>query len=431
MINGAETTETLKAENEQLRQRVEELERSKTRFERFFNLSLDMFCILSFDGTFTLLNPACEHILGYPPDELCTQPFISLVHPDDCAETAAQLQEARMGHAVSELQHRYRRNNGTYTWLEWDFTTLPDEELIFATARDISERKRTEIEHERLNDALQCQANELRIFKTLIENMPDGVGVVNGNGTAVYANPALFRIHDYGKTQIGIDMSGFFPPELGDHIPDIFQEIFRKIATQGIWQGEIMGKRKDGSDFVVLASNFLISDDNGAPNATVGIVRDITEHKRAEQERAELKERIIEAQQATLRELSTPLLPIANHMIVMPLVGAIDTIRASDIMENLLEGVAAHQATIVILDITGVKQIDTQTASVLIQTAQAVNLLGAQVVLTGIGPQIAQALVHLEVDLSTMITRSDLQSGIAYALHARQGGNNRQSEQRG
>jgi rsbT co-antagonist protein RsbR len=86
------------------------------------------------------------------------------------------------------------------------------------------------------------------------------------------------------------------------------------------------------------------------------------------------------------------------------------------VMESLLEGVAYYQAEVAILDITGVKVIDTQVADALMRTAQAVRLLGASVVLTGIQPGIAQTLVHLGVDLSGIVTRSTLQSGIAYAL---------------
>lgn len=85
-------------------------------------------------------------------------------------------------------------------------------------------------------------------------------------------------------------------------------------------------------------------------------------------------------------------------------------------METLLEGIARFQADMAILDITGIRVIDTQVAQALMRTAQAVKLLGARVVLTGIQPQIAQTLVHLGADLSGIVTRSTLQSGIAFAL---------------
>jgi anti-anti-sigma factor len=148
-----------------------------------------------------------------------------------------------------------------------------------------------------------------------------------------------------------------------------------------------------------------------------GISLDITERKQAEEERAALHQQVIEAQRATLRELSTPLIPVSDEVLIMPLIGTVDSGRAQQVLETLLEGVAQHQARLAIVDITGVSVVDTQVAQALVQAAQAVRLLGAQVILTGIQPQIAQTLVNLGVDLSGIITRSSLQSGITYALN--------------
>jgi rsbT co-antagonist protein RsbR len=146
-------------------------------------------------------------------------------------------------------------------------------------------------------------------------------------------------------------------------------------------------------------------------------VRNVAERKRQEAERAALQEQVIDAQRAALRELSTPLIPISDDVVIMPLIGTIDSGRAQMVMEALLEGVGHYQAATVILDITGVQVVDTQVADAFIRAARAVRLLGARVVLTGIQPQIAQTLVQLGVDLSDIQTHGSLQSGIARALH--------------
>lgn len=125
--------------------------------------------------------------------------------------------------------------------------------------------------------------------------------------------------------------------------------------------------------------------------------------------RRETEENVLAAQREVLRQLSTPLIPITDEVVIMPLIGAIDSGRAQLVMETLLDGVAQQQARLVILDITGVPVVDSQAA-------QAVKLLGARVMLTGIQPQIAQTLVHLGVDLSGIQTQSSLQAGIAAAL---------------
>jgi ABC-type sugar transport system substrate-binding protein/anti-anti-sigma regulatory factor len=131
---------------------------------------------------------------------------------------------------------------------------------------------------------------------------------------------------------------------------------------------------------------------------------------------ARARDEVIQAQETALRELSTPLIPISDTVMAMPLIGSINTRRAHQILQTLLEGMHANTAHHVILDITGVPMVDTYVADTLMQAARAVKLLGAQVMLTGIRPEVAQTLVGLGVDLTGIVTRSTLQNGIAYAL---------------
>jgi PAS domain S-box-containing protein len=195
------------------------------------------------------------------------------------------------------------------------------------------------------------------------------------------------------------------------------EEGFPTAIREGVWSGETaLLNRQTGEEIPVSQVIVAHKLEDGTIDFFSTIMRNLTPMKQAEAERAALQEQIIEAQRSALRELSSPLIPIAENVVIMPLIGSIDSNRAQDIMETLLEGVATHQAHIAILDITGVSVVDTQVANALIQAAQAVGLLGAQVVLTGIGPTMAQTLVHLGADLSSIITRANLQSAIAYAL---------------
>jgi rsbT co-antagonist protein RsbR len=145
----------------------------------------------------------------------------------------------------------------------------------------------------------------------------------------------------------------------------------------------------------------------------------ITERKRAEAmlRQSRDQDEKIRAQQAVLAELSTPLIPISDQVMVMPLIGGVDSHRAQQVLETLLGGIASSHAQVAILDITGVPIVDTQVANALVRAAQAVKLLGAQIVLTGIRPEVAQTLVGLSADLTGIVTRSSLQSGIAYATN--------------
>lgn len=143
---------------------------------------------------------------------------------------------------------------------------------------------------------------------------------------------------------------------------------------------------------------------------------ELRERERAESERAALQEEIIDVQNARLAELSTPIIPITDEIMVMPLIGTMDRQRAQQVLTTALQGVQAHRAKVVIIDITGVKLVDADVASTLIGTACALRLLGAQSVITGIRPEVAQALVGLDIDFGAIVTRGNLQSGIAYAL---------------
>jgi rsbT co-antagonist protein RsbR len=131
-----------------------------------------------------------------------------------------------------------------------------------------------------------------------------------------------------------------------------------------------------------------------------------------EQAEEELQQGMIK----TIKQLSAPLLPVHDGILVMPLIGNIDSARSAQIMEELLTGVQKYQTDFVIIDITGVPIIDTAIANHLIQVAQAVSLLGAQFVLVGVSPEVAQTLVQLDVDLSRLTTCGNLQAGIAYAM---------------
>ncbi|GAC1366485.1 MAG: STAS domain-containing protein [Herpetosiphon sp.] len=120
--------------------------------------------------------------------------------------------------------------------------------------------------------------------------------------------------------------------------------------------------------------------------------------------------------ESVMVELSAPIVSVYKDILVMPLVGSIDSRRATVILETMLENIARTQANVVILDITGVPIVDTQVANYIIQTTRAARLLGAEVLLVGISPTIAQTIVQLGVDLSGITTRADLADGLAYAL---------------
>lgn len=128
------------------------------------------------------------------------------------------------------------------------------------------------------------------------------------------------------------------------------------------------------------------------------------------------REAVIREQQRSLLEISTPVIQVWEEILILPLIGTIDSARAKQIMENLLESIVTTKSSIVIMDITGVPAVDTEVANRLLRSMQAAKLMGAECVLTGISPLISQTLVHLGVDLSGVTTRASLRDGLELAF---------------
>jgi rsbT co-antagonist protein RsbR len=129
----------------------------------------------------------------------------------------------------------------------------------------------------------------------------------------------------------------------------------------------------------------------------------------------EERERVIREQQEAIRELSTPVLQVRERLLILPIIGVLDSPRARQLTEQLLGAIQANRAKVVVIDITGVATIDVTVANHLVQTVEAARLMGASAIITGLSSKIAQTLVDLGVDLSMMKTVGDLQGGLEEA----------------
>jgi rsbT co-antagonist protein RsbR len=127
------------------------------------------------------------------------------------------------------------------------------------------------------------------------------------------------------------------------------------------------------------------------------------------------RERVIRQQQDSIQELSTPVLPVRERLLILPIIGVLDSDRARQLTEQLLRGIRTHRAKVVVIDITGAPDVDETVANHLVRTVDASRLMGANVIITGLSPEIAETLVTIGVDLSKMNTIGDLQGGIEEA----------------
>jgi len=175
--------------------------------------------------------------------------------------------------------------------------------------------------------------------------------------------------------------------------------------------------RKDGSLLDVMLSAIVDRDEAGNVVRSQAVLTDVTERLAAERaaQAAAAQEETIRVQREMLREISTPLVPLGNGVLLMPLVGNVDHARAEQMMAALLDGVVTHAAEVAILDVTGVPSVDAAVAEALVGVTKAVGLLGARVVLTGLGPSAARTLVELHWELGSITTKATLRDGLAAA----------------
>ncbi|XXT23424.1 PAS domain-containing protein [Sorangium sp. So ce429] len=226
---------------------------------------------------------------------------------------------------------------------------------------------------------------------------------------------------DYGVTYMSDNVCRFFGYTAEDFTsnssfwaerihPDDMDRVFRsleKLSEHDYTKHEYRFKHKDGRWRWVHDDVALSRDASGNVIEYVGFWQDVDERRTAEE--------LIQRQSESLREMSTPLVPISEHVVAMPLIGLMDSHRAQQVLSTLLDGIGRTGARVAIIDITGVALVDTYVASALIRSAKAAQLMGARVVITGIRPEVAQMLVSLQIDLAGIVTSGTMQAGIAVA----------------
>ena len=136
--------------------------------ERFFELSIDMLCMLDFSGYFKRLNQAWERTLGFTREELMAKPFFEFVHPDDRERTLGQNRQVRGGGQAHFFENRYLCKDGTYRWLMWNAAPDADRRVIYAVARDVTERKAADEERETLVRNLRDALAEVRTLQGIL-----------------------------------------------------------------------------------------------------------------------------------------------------------------------------------------------------------------------------------------------------------------------
>ncbi len=293
-------------------------------------------------------------------------------------------------------RHAGVRKDGARVVCQWHAVALHDDhgavDRVCWEVRDVT----AEVAQERRQSLLQA----------LSDRSPMGIFAKCPDGRYVYANLEFARSIGMTPAEVlGRDDFGLFAPDIAASLRRHDAEI---VAAGQPRAREDAGVGPD-SHRTYWSLKFPLLAADGEVTAICGLVHDISQLRDSERERTALQRRVI-------AELSTPLLPIAEGVLVMPLIGVIDDERARLILEALLEGVAQQRARVVILDVTGVRGVDARAAGALLQAARAARMLGAASIVTGVRPEVASALVEHGAELAGLVTPGSLRSGVEHAL---------------
>ncbi|WP_433936954.1 PAS domain S-box protein [Sorangium cellulosum] len=260
-----------------------------------------------------------------------------------------------------------------------------------------------------MNMMIEELQSSTSFVNNILSAMPDALLVLQMDGAIQSANRAALELLGYAKGEI------LEQPVERVLRADAALPLIERLqqANRIVNEASELVTREGAAIPVALSASTL----RGAQDELLGVVlvaRDITEQRRAEAERERLQA-AVRRQTQMLMELSTPLIPISDQTVVLPLIGALDAARAAQVTETLLRGIVAHGARVAILDVTGVSGVDQQVASAIVRAVRATRLIGAQVVLTGIRPDVAATMTALDIELGGVVTCGTLKDGIAYA----------------
>lgn len=255
-----------------------------SRYERFFQLSLDLACIAGLDGYFKEVNPSFEEVLGHSTETLLQTPFLDFVHPDDVTSTVKALETLGEGKPIITFENRYRTADGSYVWLSWKSKPALEDGLVYAIARDVSEQKKTVVALQEAERALQWQTSLLQRAESLAHV---GHWRINLEDGSLFWSDEIYRIHGHDPetyTPMLADGINAYHPDERDEVAQVVQEAIEQ-AKDFRFQHRLI--RPTGEIRHVVSRGECQVDEDGKVTSVFGVFQDITERKRAEEALAE------------------------------------------------------------------------------------------------------------------------------------------------
>jgi rsbT co-antagonist protein RsbR len=385
-------------------------------------------------GEFVAASPSCAALFGYAVKDLLGRDLFALMQDADQGLVRTQWAQVTAVTPEHKLRFTCVRPDGSSVLLEATLRHVaaaadpdpavgaadPPEPHILCCLRDITQ----EVEKERTRAARLAEAELAERHRDILVGMMPGLvwfGPVSPDlktYRATYMSEYLFRVTGYTAKQ-WLETPGFYRsvihPEDRDHILAAAPKAMAEERPLGPYR--ILAH--DGRVLWIRSQMKVERDAAGVPVRMYGLTLDMTAFQQAQQERMRLQEEVARQAQHLL-DLSTPLIPVSEDVLVMPVIGTLDPARAQHALETVLAGVSAARARYVLVDLTGVSSVDTAAAMALLRMVHSVALLGARVVLTGMRSETAREVTMLGIDLKGVMTQPTLRAAVSKYVAARQ-----------
>ena len=210
---------------------------SERHLRIFFEQSADLLCIIGFDGNFDRLNDRWQEVLGYKREQLLNRPLQDIVHPDERSATMEAIRQLTVGQSsAARFENRLRTRDGQYCWLEWSAQSAPDEQLIFASVRDVTGRKKTQT-----------------FFHVVVESSSAGLMIVDPGGKITRVNRQMESQFGYFREElVGMSVEHLIPERFRQEHSHLMKGFFASPSATLMGEGrDLYGLRKDGSEFLV------------------------------------------------------------------------------------------------------------------------------------------------------------------------------------
>jgi len=349
------------------------------------------------DGTIITANDNFLNALGYSLEEVKGKH-----HRIFCEESYINSQEYK---AFWEKLNRGKFDSGEYKRIGKNGREV----YIQATYNPIFDVKGKPVQVLKIATDVTKQKILNAEFEGKISAIDKSQGTIefNMDGTIITSNDNFLNVLGYALEEVKGKHHRIFCEESYANSSE-YRSFWEMLNRGEFHSGEYKRFGKNGREVYLQATYNPIFDLNGKPLKVLKIATDITEQKRLGVERSK--------QAALIMEMSTPVMQLWDNVLLLPIVGFVDSKRVQLIMETVLQKILDYQAKVIILDIQGVPAVDSAVANHLIKVTKATKLMGCTCIVTGISPQVSQALVNLGIELTDILTQSTLKDGVTTAL---------------